>query len=109
MAADISKSLVHIQERFIARGQFTQSVTVPATASIGTPVAVSVPTTVGIKAGDTVVAVQPADATEAAKAATAYVTAAYVTADNAISVQFAGTNASSTAKNFVFTIFGRGF
>lgn len=100
MAADLKKSLVHIQERFINPGTIVADVAVPATAGIATPATV---TLTGVALGDTIIAAQPTATADAITGT--YVTSVYVTATNTAKVQFAGTGAGGT-KSYTFYILG---
>lgn len=103
MAADISKSLVHIQERFIQRGQITKNVAVPTVSAAAGSVTVTGVT--GVKVGDFVIA-QPTASTDVISGI--YVTNAYVTAADTVKIEVFGTGTGAT-KSYTFTVFGSGF
>ena len=97
--ANTSKSLVHIQEKFIKRGPYTAAL--PTITVAGTyPVTVT-----GVKAGDWVIA-QPTTSSDVV--ATGGVSGAYVAAADTVSIIVTGTG-TFTAKNYTFTVFARPF
>jgi hypothetical protein len=124
--SDISKSLVHIEERFIQRGQITTKVhgAIPATTS-GSSNTFTV-TATGVKQGDTVF-VQPAflddpgttTASAANLVANLYIKNAYVTAADTVTVEFLASGANVAAvsagtavapqKVWTVTTFARGW
>jgi hypothetical protein len=99
-AANTSKSLVHIQEKFARRGRISATVAVPSTASTVTGITVT-----GVKVGDTVFA-QPATASDVV--AGVYVTSAYVTAANTIAIVFAGSG-TGASKTYSVTVLAADF
>ena len=101
--ADISKSLVHIQEKFVKRGPFAANVAVPTLSSAaGTVTGITV---TGAKVGDFIIA-QPTASTDIISGIAC--TNAYVTAADTVSVSFFGTGTGAT-KSYTFTVFARPF
>lgn len=119
--ANTSKSLVHIQEKFVKRSQFTLLVTVPAIAA-GAVGGVSVATTGTVngvantaladyvKAGDTLI-VQPTTSSDIVANATPLL--GYGTANGTAHLAFAATQGgavTSTAnKTYTITVFASPF
>jgi hypothetical protein len=113
-AADTSKSLVHIQEKFIKRAQFDVTVTVPAIASGATGVVTatlksdgvtSIGTT-GIRVGDLVFA-QPKTASDVVT--NAFPQVGYCTTNGTVALVFAaasGAVTSTASKTYTLTILG---
>lgn len=98
--ANISKSLVHIQEKFVKRGPYTADVAVPSTATTAAGIVVT-----GVKVGDFLIA-QPTTSSDIVTGQ--FVTNAYVTAADTVTVAFGGTGTGAT-KNYTFTVFARPF
>lgn len=96
--ADLSKSLVHIQERYIAPG--TIAVTNNFDDSFTFPV-------VGVRVGDSVI-VQPADAAAVTAAGGVRILFSYVSDDDEVTVETTGSVANADV-DLVVTVFGRGF
>lgn len=101
--ADISKSLVHIQEKFVKRGPYSAQISIPATAGNVTGITVT-----GVKKHDFII-VQPTSAVADPATSPQYITGAFVTADNTITVTFAGTGTAVANHPHTVTVFARPF
>lgn len=97
--ANTSKSLVHIQEKFVKRGPITAAL--PTITAAGTYTV----TVTGAKVGDWVIA-QPATSSDIA--GTAAISNAYVSAADTVTIVVVGTGTLSS-KNYIFTLFARPF
>lgn len=118
--ANTSKSLVHIQEKFVKRSQFTLTVTVPAiTAGAVGGVTVATTGTVNgvagtalaeyVKAGDTLI-VQPTTSSDIVANATPLL--GYGTANGTAHLAFAATSGavtSTASKTYTITVFASPF
>lgn len=99
MPADLSKSLVHINERNIITGNLVANVVVPVGATVAST------TVTGVKVGD-IVRAQPTALTDVVTGQ--FVTNSYVTAADTVGVVFGGSGTSAT-KSYTFQVFSRGF
>ena len=96
--ADLSKSLVHIQERYIAPG------TIAVTNNFDDATVFPV---VGVRVGDSVI-VQPADDAAVTAADTVRILFSYVSDDDEVTTEIVGATPNADV-DLVVTVFGRGF